>query len=93
MMRQPQATDPNSTVVYCGKEMRVADVPDREIRAMLGIGHVGYGERQVVTSDDNHTITWPYTVENCVYGGDPFANEWINNGRTLVCIGCGLDGT
>lgn len=34
---------------------------------------------------------WPNTPEECQAG--MFDTEWILDGRVLLCLGCGIDGT
>lgn len=78
--------DPLEQVEYNGVWMAIQDVPNPTIRQLLGLGH----------PRDNRPIVpgnWPYTPETCIYTDMVEGNEWIDGGKTLVCTGCGLDGT
>lgn len=87
-------TNPDEIVEYNGASMRIRDIPDPFVREMLGMGHAHFSpDRKVITQDDSGPRRWPFTIQTCLYSGEQFATEWINNGQTLVCIGCGLDCT
>lgn len=79
-------TNPDELVDYNGVLMSIKDVPDPAIRHLMGPGHFRDG-RPVVPGD------WPYTPETCIYTDPREGTKWINGGQTLVCTGCGLDGT
>jgi hypothetical protein len=89
-------------ILHNGEEMKIKDIPDPFIRAMLGYGHLNPRSRSVVAVEGR---TWPTTPDVCTYGDKNW--EWVTaEGQTdppglwpiagiqfLVCPMCGLDGT
>jgi len=78
-------------VTYNGTRMRVRDVPDRLLRAMWGYGHAAARGR--VGRLIWRPGLWFYTPDTCQLAEAPSATRWVEDGQTLVCIGCGLDCT
>jgi hypothetical protein len=78
--------NPDEQVEYNGVLMAIKDVPNLAVRQLLGVGHYRDG-RPLVPGN------WPFTPETCIYTEPGDAFVWINDGETLVCPGCGVDGT
>jgi hypothetical protein len=75
---------------YNGVLIHIKNIPDAAVRHMLGYGHHNPYNRPVVQLEGR---TWPFTPDTCEVADEPDHTEWIENGTTLVCTGCGLDGT
>lgn len=86
-----ECVDPNAIVEYNGSEMRLRDVPDAEIRAMMGVGHYpGDIRHRKVHLAPNGGI-WEYKPDTCV-AASILRGMPIGDGE-IACYGCGLDGT
>lgn len=79
-------------VSYNDEMINIEDIPSRQVRTMLGYGHFNPFNRPVVSTEVQGT-QWPFTPDTCEVSDDPHHTEWILNGTTLVCVGCGLDCT
>ena len=82
--------DPNAVVTYNFEPMSIKDIPSVSARAMLGYGHLVFPGDSVIPHPSGEP--WPYTPETCLRT-DEKRWTWINDGQSLVCPGCGLDGT
>jgi hypothetical protein len=78
--------DPSKFVEINGTMTMIKDIDDPELQHLFGLGHFR-DNRPIVQGD------WPYTPETCVFTDPEEGDMWIDDGRTLVCTGCGLDGT
>lgn len=74
-------------IVYAGTRMKVRDIPDREVRWLMGFGHPNRNRRPLAPGD------WPYLPEECEIADQRGAFEWDADGKILRCTGCGVDGT
>lgn len=83
-------TKADHVINYGGDDMAIKDVPDATVRHMLGYGHHNPHRRVVVHLDGRQ---WPFTPDTCEVADEPNHTEWVLNNTTLVCTGCGLDGT
>lgn len=72
---------------FNGQQMMIKDVPDADVRHMLGYGHHNPYNRRVGVGD------WEFTPETCEAADDNNAVKWVDGGNTLICTGCGLDCT
>lgn len=71
------------TIRLDGELVAVSEIPNREMRAVFGMGH----HPRHMTGRKIHLGIFPYTVDTC--REDERRSEW--RGTNLVCIGCGLD--
>jgi hypothetical protein len=74
-------------VTYNGIRMRVRNMPGQGTRALWGYGH-GLHRRPVWRPG-----LWFYTPDSCELADVASATRWVEGGRTLICLGCGLDCT
>lgn len=74
-----------------GQPMRIRDIPDAFLRAMLGCGHFPYdlARRSIIHVNGRN---WPYAPEVCRVANYDSRGEWITP-EVLVCPGCGMDFT
>jgi hypothetical protein len=77
-------------VNYGGEDMPIKDVPDATVRHMLGYGHYNPHNRPVVQLEGR---TYPFTPDTCEVVDEPGSTEWVLGNTTLICTGCGIDGT
>jgi hypothetical protein len=78
------AFDPDTLTTWLdGTEVAVSEIPNAEMRAVLGMGH----HPRHVAGRKIHLGTFRYNVDTC--REDERRTEW--RGTTLVCTGCGLD--
>lgn len=82
--------DPNEKVTYNGEPLAIKDIPDIAVRRQLGLGHFPEPGRGVVQNQTGEP--WRYTPDDCPRA-DEWKWTWINNATSLVCPGCGTDGT
>ena len=75
-------------VQHNGQYMKIRDIPDQYVRAGMGVGHWPNHGRSVPLFVDRK---FPHTPETCLV--DIAETEWVNNGKILICCGCGLDVT
>lgn len=69
-----------------GVDMKVRDIPDRDLRAMMGAGHSNSDLRLRERHPGFET-----SPEDCL--STTQTGTWINDGQNLVCSTCGLDYT
>lgn len=72
---------------YDGARMKVRDIPDRDVRVLLGFGHPDRNGRPLAPGD------WPYPPEECEIADQWDAFKWDTESKVLRCTGCGVDGT
>lgn len=84
--------DLDQAIQINGEDKALRDIPWPE-SAMWGIGHFYYKQlgRTVIEKSDGGK--WEYTPETCLLADVDGSNTWINDGKVLVCNGCGLDCT
>lgn len=74
---------------FNGVAMKIKDVPDQFIRAMLGFGHTKSRSLPFVVIPGE----WEFTPDVCEVAALSGATLWIHEETYLVCAGCGLDCT
>lgn len=82
-MSECSCGDPG-TVILDGVETRIADLDDKNLRAMFGYGHFNPYHRSVLPGD------WPHIPDTCQ--PDNHVGVWLDESH-LACSGCGLDCT
>lgn len=73
-----------------GKLTAIKDIPNANLRATFGVGHFPGHGREVVSVPNR---VFEFTPETCLTDLYSGRGEWVNDGKNLICRGCGLDCT
>ncbi|WP_267716676.1 hypothetical protein [Streptomyces sp. CoH17] len=90
--------DPDQVIKHEGQNVKIRDLPEQELRALMGYGHhmaTAKLEKREVVAHPSMTGSWAYKPEECLIAGSQ-KGTWIESfdgTQYLVCPGCGLDGT
>jgi hypothetical protein len=90
--RLKRAINPDTRVIYGGKNIALREIPTPIERSLLGYGHQPTAVRVFEALPHPYGKEWAYTPETCCLGGESLDWVWIDP-LHLVCPGCGLEGT